>query len=245
MYDLLKDQVVLVTGASSGIGRATARVLSAAGARVVVAGRRTEQLAELVKESPTEMLAVELDVTRLESVEKAVASAVGHFGRLDALVNNAGLMLAGMILDADPRQWVRMVETNLLGSMYAVHAALPHLIESKGAVIQVSSTSGRIASAGSGAYAATKFGVSAFAESLRQEVTERGVRVVVVEPGFVETELTSHITDPTMRAAAQSIGQSMRTLQPENIADVIAFALSQPDHVAVNEILVRPTDQAR
>lgn len=245
MYDLLKDQVVLVTGASSGIGRATARVLSAAGARVVVAGRRTEQLAELVKESPTEMLAVELDVTRLESVEEAVASAVGHFGRLDALVNNAGLMLAGMILDADPRQWVRMVETNLLGSMYAVHAALPHLIESKGAVIQVSSTSGRIASAGSGAYAATKFGVSAFAESLRQEVTERGVRVVVVEPGFVETELTSHITDPMMRAAAQSIGQSMRTLQPENIADVIAFALSQPDHVAVNEILVRPTDQAR
>lgn len=245
MYDLLNDQVVLVTGASSGIGQATARVLSAAGAKVAVAGRRTEQLAELVKESPTEMLAVELDVTRLESVEEAVASAVGHFGRLDALVNNAGLMLAGMILDADPQQWVRMVETNLLGSMYAVHAALPHLIASKGAVIQVSSTSGRIASAGSGAYAATKFGIAAFAESLRQEVTERGVRVVVVEPGFVETELTSHITDPMMRAAAQSIGQSMRTLQPENIAEVIAFALSQPDHVAVNEILVRPTDQVR
>lgn len=245
MYDLLKDQVVLVTGASSGIGRATARVLSAAGARVVVAGRRTEQLAELVKASPTEMLAVELDVTRLESVEEAVASAVGHFGRLDALVNNAGLMLAGMILDADPQQWVRMVETNLLGSMYAVHAALPHLIASKGAVVQVSSTSGRIASAGSGAYAATKFGISAFAESLRQEVTERGVRVVVVEPGFVETELTNHITDPMMREAAKSIGQSMRTLQPENIAEVIAFALSQPDHVAVNEILVRPTDQVR
>lgn len=245
MYDLLKDQVVLVTGASSGIGRATARVLSAAGAKVVVAGRRTEQLAELVKESPTEMLAVELDVTRLESVEEAVASAVGHFGRLDALVNNAGLMLAGMILDADPQQWVRMVETNLLGSMYAVHAALPHLIASKGAVIQVSSTSGRIASAGSGAYAATKFGISAFAESLRQEVTERGVRVVVVEPGFVETELTNHITDPMMREAAKSIGQSMRTLQPENIAEVIAFALNQPDHVAVNEILVRPTDQVR
>jgi NADP-dependent 3-hydroxy acid dehydrogenase YdfG len=245
MYDLLKDQVVLVTGASSGIGRATARVLSAAGAKVVVAGRRTEQLAELVKESPTEMLAVELDVTRLESVEEAVASAVGHFGRLDALVNNAGLMLAGMILDADPQQWVRMVETNLLGSMYAVHAALPHLIASKGAVIQVSSTSGRIASAGSGAYAATKFGISAFAESLRQEVTERGVRVVVVEPGFVETELTDHITDPMMREAAKSIGQSMRTLQPENIAEVIAFALSQPEHVAVNEILVRPTDQVR
>jgi NADP-dependent 3-hydroxy acid dehydrogenase YdfG len=245
MNDLLNDQVVLVTGASSGIGRATARTLSAAGARVVVAARRTEHLDGLVREAPTEMLAVQLDVTRRASVEEAVASAVSHFGRLDALVNNAGVMLAGMILDADPQQWVRMVETNLLGSMYAVHAALPHLIASRGSVIQISSTSGRIASAGSGAYAATKFGVSAFTEALRQEVTERGVRVVLVEPGFVDTELTSHITDPTMRAAAQSIGQSMRALQPEDIAEVIAFALRQPDHVSVNEILVRPTDQAR
>lgn len=245
MKDSLNGKVVLVTGASSGIGRATALALSRAGARVVAAGRRIDELNALVDEAPTEMLAVTLDVTRRDSVDHAVASAVRRFGRLDALVNNAGQMLAGMILDADVDQWVRMVETNLLGSMFTVHAALPQLIESRGAIIQVSSTSGRIASAGSGVYAATKFGIAAFTESLRQEVTERGVRVVVVEPGFVATELTTHITDPMMRAAADSIGQSMRTLQPEDIAEVIVFALSRPEHVSVNEILVRPTDQVR
>ncbi|UYO97051.1 SDR family oxidoreductase [Microbacterium sp. M28] len=228
MNDRLNGKGVLVTGASSGIGRATALALSRAGARVVAAGRRIDELNALVDEAPTEMLAVTLDVTRRDSVDHAVASAVRRFGRLDALVNNAGQMLAGMILDADVDQWVRMVETNLLGSMFSVHAALPHLIESRGAIIQVSSTSGRIASAGSGVYAATKFGIAAFTESLRQEVTERGVRVVVVEPGFVATELTTHITDPTMRAAADSIGQSMRTLQPEDIAEVIVFALGRP-----------------
>lgn len=245
MKDSLNGKVVLVTGASSGIGRATALAGSRAGARVVAAGRRIDELNALVDEAPTEMLAVTLDVTRRDSVDHAVASAVRRFGRLDALVNNAGQMLAGMILDADVDQWVRMVETNLLGSMFTVHAALPQLIESRGAIIQVSSTSGRIASAGSGVYAATKFGIAAFTESLRQEVTERGVRVVVVEPGFVATELTTHITDPMMRAAADSIGQSMRTLQPEDIAEVIVFALSRPEHVSVNEILVRPTDQVR
>ncbi|GGD67278.1 SDR family oxidoreductase [Microbacterium murale] len=245
MNSSLKDQVVLVTGASSGIGRATALALSRAGAKVVAAGRRLEQLNALVEEASGEMIAVELDVTRAEAVNLAVAEAVTHFGRLDALVNNAGVMLAGMILDADTEQWVRMVETNLLGSMFAIHAALPHLIESRGAIVQVSSTSGRIASAGSGAYAATKFGISAFAESLRQEVTTLGVRVIVVEPGFVDTELTTHITDPVMREAAASIGDSMRTLQPQDIAEVVVFALDQPEHVAVNEILVRPTDQVR
>jgi len=245
MNGLLEGQVVLVTGASSGIGRATALALSHAGARVVAAGRRIDRLRALADEAPGEMLAVELDVTRSDSAEEAIAAAIARFGRLDALVNNAGLMLAGMVLDADISQWVRMVETNLLGSMFTIHAALPHLIESEGAILQISSTSGRTASAGSGAYAATKFGIGAFAESLRQEVTARGVRVVVVEPGFVDTELTSHITDPVMRDAAANIGQSMRTLQAEDIADVVLFALTQPRHVAVNEILVRPTDQVR
>lgn len=245
MNGSLTDQVVLVTGASSGIGRATVLALSRAGAKIVAGGRRIDQLRALADEAPGEVFAVELDVTRIESVEQAVATAVAHFGRLDALVNNAGVMLAGMILDADTSQWVRMVETNLLGSMFAVHAALPHLIEAQGAVVQISSTSGRTASAGSGVYAATKFGVTAFAEALRQEVTERGVRVTVVEPGFVDTELTSHITDPVMRDAAASIGASMRTLQADDIAEVVAFALGRPAHVAMNEILVRPTDQVR
>ncbi|MDX2647215.1 SDR family NAD(P)-dependent oxidoreductase [Streptomyces sp. PA03-1a] len=245
MSGTLEGKVVLVTGASSGIGRATAIALSKAGALVAVGARRADRLKDLVQDAPGEMLAIDLDVTDHASVRDAVAAAVERFGGLDILVNNAGVMLSGPILGADTTEWTRMVETNLLGSMYAVHAALPHLLERKGAVVQVSSTSGRTATAASGVYSATKFGVTAFAESLRQEVTEQGVRVVLVEPGFVSTELTSHITDPAIQAMAKSMAESMRTLQPEDIAAAVLYAVTQPDHVAVNEILIRPTDQAR
>lgn len=245
MSNTLKDKVVLVTGASSGIGEATALALSAEGARVAVGARRADRLEALVGKAPGEMLALELDVTDQGSVRAAVARTVEYFGALDILVNNAGVMLAGPIAGADTTEWTRMIDTNLLGSMYTVHAALPHLLERKGTVVQVSSTSGRIASAGNGAYAATKFGITAFFEALRQEVTTQGVRVVVVEPGFVATELADHITDPTMRAAAQNIAASMRTLQPEDIANAVVYAATQPEHVAVNEILIRPTDQVR
>ena len=163
----LTGKVALVTGASSGIGRATALALSAAGMRVAVGARRTDRLSALADAAPGEVMSVPLDVTSYDSVAAAIAQVVERFGRLDALVNNAGLMQSGMILGADVREWERMVDTNLLGSMYAVHAALPHLIETQGHIVQVSSTSGRIASLGSGVYAATKFGVSAFTESLR------------------------------------------------------------------------------
>ena len=140
-------------------------------------------------------------------MQNAVAATVEHFGTLDALVNNAGIMLTNPILGADVSEWKRMVDTNLLGSMYAVHAALPHLLESKGAVVQISSTSGRTASAASGVYSATKFGINAFSDSLRQEVTAQGVRVVVIEPGFISTELASHITNPAIQEMAKSDGR--------------------------------------
>ena len=239
----LEGKVVLVTGASSGIGRETALALSVAGAQVAIGARRIDRLASLVDAAPGEVVPLQLDVTDPASVQRAVSETVGHFGRLDALVNNAGLMQSGLILGADVSEWRRMVDTNLLGSMYAVHAALPFLLETKGAVVQVSSTAARSASLGSGVYAATKFGISAFSESLRQEVTRRGVRVIVIQPGFVDTELTSHITDPTMQAAAADIAASMRTLRPDDIAAAIIYALGQPEHVSVNEMLVRPTDQ--
>ncbi|MGW0198010.1 SDR family NAD(P)-dependent oxidoreductase [Nonomuraea sp. NPDC003201] len=243
MSTTLHGKVVLVTGASSGIGEATALALSAKGARVAVGARRADRLESLVGKAPGEVLALELDVTDQESVRAAVAETVERFGALDVLVNNAGVMLAGPIVGADTTEWTRMVETNLLGSMYAVHSALPHLLERKGTILQISSTSGRIASANNGVYAATKFGITAFSEALRQEVTALGVRVVVVEPGFVATELAGHITDPTMRAAAQNMAASMRILQPEDIANAVVYAVTQPQHVAVNEILIRPTDQ--
>lgn len=198
-----------------------------------------------MRKAPGEVLALDLDVTDQESVRAAVAETVERFGALDVLVNNAGGMLAGPIAGADTTEWTRMVETNLLGSMYAVHAALPHLLERKGTILQISSASGRVASAGNGVYAATKFGITAFSEALRQEVTALGVRVVVVEPGFVATELAGHITDPTMRAAARNMAASMRILQPDDIANAVVYAVTQPQHVAVNEILIRPTDQTR
>ncbi|MFD6994248.1 SDR family NAD(P)-dependent oxidoreductase [Streptomyces sp. NPDC059943] len=245
MNDTLDGKIALVTGASSGIGRATALALAKAGARVAVGARRTDRLKSLAQDAPGEILVLELDVTDRRSVQDAVATTVDHYGALDVLVNNAGVMLSGPILGADTAQWTRMVETNLLGSMYAVHTALPHLLSRKGAVVQISSTSGRTASAGGGVYAATKFGVNAFSEALRQEVTAQGVRVVVIEPGFVATELTSHLTDPAMQAAAKGMADSMRTLQAEDIAGAVLYAITQPAHVAVNEILVRPTDQTR
>jgi NADP-dependent 3-hydroxy acid dehydrogenase YdfG len=239
----LQGKIVLITGASSGIGEATALALSEAGAKVAVGARRADRLADLAKRAPGEVLTLELDVTDEQSCRAAVAATVEHFGGLDVLVNNAGLMLSGPILGADTAEWTRMVQTNLLGTMYTSHAALPHLLESKGIVLQISSTSGRVASAGGGVYAATKFGVNAFSEALRKEVTTQGVRVVVIEPGFVATELASHITDPMMQAAAKDMMNAIRTLQPEDVANAVFYAISQPDYVAVNEILIRPTDQ--
>lgn len=245
MRTTLDTKVALVTGASSGIGRATALALSEAGAKVAVGGRRAGRIAGLVEEAPGEMLALDMDVTDPQSVRDAVEATVDRFGALDVVVNNAGLMLNGLVLGADTTQWTRMIETNLLGSMYTVHASLPHLLESKGTVVQISSTSGRTSSAGTGAYSATKFGITAFSEALRQEVTEQGVRVVVIEPGFVSTELISHSTSPASRAMAKKLAESMRTLRADDIAAAVLYAVTQPHHVAVNEILVRPTDQAR
>ncbi|MEU4827176.1 SDR family NAD(P)-dependent oxidoreductase [Actinomadura citrea] len=242
---MFNGRVVLVTGASSGIGEATALAFSAEGARVAAGARRADRLESLARKAPGEVLTLDLDVTDQESVRAAVAATVERFGALDVLVNNAGVMLNGPIAGADTAEWTRMVETNLLGSMYMVHAALPHLLKAKGTIVQISSTSGRVASAYSGVYGATKFGITAFSEALRQEVTAQGVRVVVVEPGFVATELISHNTDPTMRALARDMAAAMRTLQPEDIANAVVYAVTQPEHVAVNEILVRPTDQTR
>jgi NADP-dependent 3-hydroxy acid dehydrogenase YdfG len=263
----LEGKVALVTGASSGIGAAVATALAAAGANVVAGARRTDRLAELAAKNAAgstatgagagaeagagisanaavgEIFPIKLDVGDEQSVQDAVTATVERFGRLDIVVNNAGVMLVGPVQGADTSEWSRMVQTNLLGSMYVAHAALPYLLESKGTIVQTSSTSGRSASAGNGAYAATKFGINAFTEALRQEVTAQGVRVVQIAPGMVDTELASHVTDPAILEMAAKLYASVRTLRPEDIAEAVLYAVNQPAHVAVNEILIRPTDQ--
>jgi clavulanate-9-aldehyde reductase len=247
MVNLLADKVALVTGASSGIGAATAEALAAAGASVVLAARRTDRLAELAEgltDKGAKVLSVALDVADERSCQQAVARTVDEFGGLDILINNAGVMLLGQINNADTTDWTRMINTNLLGSMFMVHSALPHLLARKGSVVQISSVAGRVARSGSGGYNASKFGIGAFTESLRQEVTASGVRVVLIEPGVVDTELRDHITDQRAKAALAERVRDTRNLQSDDIAAAVLYAVTAPDHVAINEILIRPTDQA-
>src|SRR4051794_3131860 len=246
MAGRLAGRTALVTGASSGIGRAIALGLAEAGARVAVGARRRDPLMELaarIEEVGSGALPLGLDVTDEAACRRAVEQTVEELGGLDILVNNAGLMLLGQVEGADTEDWRRMVDTNLLGLMYMTHAALPHLLERRGAVVQLSSSSGRVARPGSAVYSASKFAVNAFSESLRQEVTGRGVRVIVVEHGVVETELRDHITDLAAKERITAAAASVRQLQPEDIAAAVTYAVSQPEHVAVNELLIRPVDQ--
>jgi NADP-dependent 3-hydroxy acid dehydrogenase YdfG len=245
----LDGRVALVTGASSGIGAATAVALAAEGAAVAVAARRTDRLADLqarLVSGGTKAIALELDVTDEAACQAAVTRTRDELGGLDLLVNNAGVMLLGPILGADTEDWRRMLTTNVLGLMYMTHAALPGMVEQgRGDIVNVSSVAGRAAHRGSGVYNASKFAVNAFSESLRQEVTGRGVRISLVEPGVVDTELSEHITHAGAKQAAREWYDSMRSLQADDIARAITYVVTQPAHVAINEILVRPTDQER
>jgi NADP-dependent 3-hydroxy acid dehydrogenase YdfG len=192
------------------------------------------------------VLQVELDVTDEQACGAAVARTREELGGLDVLVNNAGVMLLGTIVGADTKDWRRMINTNVLGLMYMTHAAIEGLVEQgSGDVVNISSVAGRQARKGAGVYNASKWAVNAFSASLRQEVTGRGVRIGLVEPGAVATELSSHITQPEAKQASQDMAASMRTLQAEDIARAVLYMVTQPPHVAVNEMLVRPTDQER
>ena len=248
----LQGTVALVTGASSGIGEATAAVLAEEGARVALVARRRDRLEALAERiGRDDALVIEADVTDPDLAAGAVSQAVGRFGRLDTLVNNAGVMLLGPIVGAPIDEWQRMVNLNLLGLLYCTHAALPHLLaaaelepRSVADVVNVSSTAGRVARLNSGVYNATKHGVGAFSESLRQEVTRRHVRVTIIEPGAVGTELASH-NRPEVRAAMAQNFEGTEIMQATDIAESIRYAVTQPRRVAVNEILVRPTEQER
>jgi NADP-dependent 3-hydroxy acid dehydrogenase YdfG len=249
---VLDGTVALVTGASSGIGEATAKRLAAEGAAVAVGARRLDRLEKLVAEiadAGGTAVAIESDVTDRAQAEDLVERTVKTLGRLDTVVNNAGVMLLGPALEAPVEEWERMVDLNLKGLLYVAKAAMPHLIKFADEaprlvtdMVNISSVAGRRARSGSAVYNATKFGVGAFSEALRQEVTERHVRVSLVEPGAVITELSSHNRPEVLEEIKGRFG-ALERLEADDIADAIAYIVTRPRHVAINEILVRPTEQ--
>ncbi len=243
----LAGQVALVTGASSGIGEATAKMLAGKGMKVTAVARRQDRLQQLAQQAAGgagEVWPRAGDVSDEAVVNQIVAETEKRWGRLDVLVADAGVMLLGPILDANTEEWRPMVNVNLLGLMYCVHAVLPMMTRQKsGHIITLSSVAGRVARANNGVYAATKFGVRAFSESLRQESGKSNIRVTTIEPGVVATELIEHIGNPEAKERAQQYAGSMETLKSEDIARAIIYALSQPPYADVNEILIRPTEQ--
>lgn len=244
----LAGKVALVTGASSGIGEATATALAAAGAKVAIAARRADRLEALAARIETAggmALRIEADVTSNDDVTAMIGKVVAEWDRLDILVNNAGVMLLSPASEATLDDWRQMVELNLLALMGVTKTALPHLRAAKGHIVNVSSVAGRVANPGASGYAATKFGVVGFSESLRREVYADKVRVTVIEPGLVRTELGDHITNAASKAGLDQRLATMEALTAEDVAAAILYAVSQPARVNVNEIVIRPTDQER
>jgi NADP-dependent 3-hydroxy acid dehydrogenase YdfG len=236
------SRVAVITGASSGIGEATARALAADGHRVVLLARRAERIQALAHELGDDAIAIEADVTDRESIVAAANRVQHELGGADILVNNAGVMLTAPFGSDQRAEHRRMVETNLLGAMTATEVFLDQLrANGRGDLVNVSSVAGRVAPAGFAAYAATKWGINGWSEALRVEL-QPDIRVTVIEPGAITTELTDHITDPASRHANKTATAEMG-IPAQDIADVIAFAVGRPQRVTLNEILVRPTAQ--
>jgi NADP-dependent 3-hydroxy acid dehydrogenase YdfG len=249
---VLEGTVALVTGASSGIGAATAAALADQGAAVALAARRADRLeavAASIKDQGGTALVLGCDITDERQAAGAVERTVAELGRLDTLINNAGVMLLGPVVGAPLPEWQQMVQLNVLGLLYCAHAALPHLLRAAADgprqvadMVNISSVAGRVARNGNGVYSLTKHGIGAFSESLRQEVTGRYVRVSLVEPGATDTELASHNRPEVLEAIRSQFGQ---TMEPDDIADAITNIVTRPRHVAINEVLIRPTEQVR
>ncbi len=252
MTGTLDATTALVTGASSGIGEATAVALAEHGAAVAIAARRVdrlEALAQRIRDAGATALVIEADVGEPEQAQRAVARTVSELGRLDTLVNNAGVMLLGPAVDAPLEEWERMLHVNVAGLLYCAHAALPHLLRAAqdsprevADMVNISSVAGRVARTGNGVYTLTKHGVGAFSESLRQEVTRRHVRVSLVEPGAVATELGSH-NRPEIQEQMSRRFSGVERMQATDIADAILYIVTRPWRVAINEVLIRPTEQ--
>jgi NADP-dependent 3-hydroxy acid dehydrogenase YdfG len=250
MAGTLEGRKALITGASSGIGEATAVAMAREGAAVALGARRKARLEEIVSRIESEggtAIAVEADISDEQQAAALVERAQAGLGGLDALVNNAGVMLLGPLQGADPTEWRRMIDVNCLGLLYCTHYALPVIRDGGGGdVVNVSSVAGRTAALGSGVYNMTKWGVVGYSESLRQEGALIGVRVTCVEPGWVETELQGHNTNPLVLEQIEKLRESTgKVLEAADIANAVVYAVGQPEHVSINEILVRPSGQSR
>jgi NADP-dependent 3-hydroxy acid dehydrogenase YdfG len=237
--------VAIVTGASSGIGAATAAALAKAGARVVLAARRKDRLESLAGQiGADKCLVLQADVSTEAETGRIATQTMEKWGRIDILVNNAGVMMLGPVAEAATADWRKMFDLNVLGLMYMTHAVLPTMkTQKRGHIINISSVSGRVVSARSAVYSATKFAVGAFSEGLRQELIKEGVRITAIEPGAVATELADHITDAAVQSSVRQWVASLTPLAAEDIAAAVLYAASQPPHVGVNEILLRPAEQ--
>ena len=252
MTKTLAGTVALVTGASSGIGAATARALAAEGAATALLARRVDRLDELkaeIEAAGGTAVAISADVTDAEQVATAVEQTVGELGRIDTLVNNAGLLRIGDAVDAPLADWDSMVTVNVQGVLYVTHAALPHLITAaadspRGVadVVMISSTGGRVARPGTAVYSLTKFAINAFSEGIRQELLGKRVRVGIVEPGTVQTEIMDHLSDEAKEVQAERTA-GMVKLKPEDIAEAVLYMVTRDRRVAVNEMLVRSAEQ--
>ncbi len=248
MSEKLRDKVAIVTGASSGIGEASARALAGEGAKVVVAARRTERLDALVARIQSEggtALAVTTDVTSRQSTEALVEQTLNAYGRVDILVNNAGVMPLSLIRKRHVEEWDRMIDVNIKGVLYCIAACLPSMLDQGGGhIVNVSSVAGRRPFPGGTIYSATKFAVRAISQGMHLELSAKDrIRVVDIEPGVVATELTDHITDEEVATRFETTWADKTRLEASDVSQAILFAVTQPDRVNVNEILVRPTDQ--
>jgi NADP-dependent 3-hydroxy acid dehydrogenase YdfG len=235
-------RVAVITGASSGIGEATARVLAADGYKVALLARRAERIHGLADELGNGAIAIEADVTDRESLVAAAQRVENELGGADVLINNAGVMLLGPFNSEQREDSRRMVETNLLGAMTATEVFLDQLKAGGGDLVNISSVAGRTARAGNAGYAATKWGMNGWSEALRQEL-QPDIRVLVIEPGAVATELTDHITHADTKSGAEKMYEQL-AISARDIAEAIAFAVARPTSVSLNEILIRPTAQS-
>jgi NADP-dependent 3-hydroxy acid dehydrogenase YdfG len=247
------NKVAIVTGASSGIGYATSLALSKAGIRVAVGARRIDRLQELEKQivkngNEWEEIFIQrkLDVTSKSDCDSFVDAVVRKWGRVDILINNAGLMPLSYFKNCKVKEWEQMIDVNIKGVLYCTSAVIPYMLDRKsGHIVNVSSVAGRIVFAGGSVYCATKHAITALSEGLRKELSpEYNIRVTCIEPGAVSTELLETITDESMSKFIEA-SNNMERLQSEDIADAILYAIQAPNHVNINEILMRPTAQER